>query len=241
MSDVDQVQVETTGETVGEARWAALHELERRYPSLDRDAVTFVVLSEGHRGLLGVGYEPARVLATLTVVPAVATEPAPREPPSTPVVDESPAAAAVRQVLEHVVDGLGMRREIEIVEQEGVLTATVSGPDLGLLIGKHGQTIDALQYLCNAILHRREEDPPEVVIDAQGYRQRRERTLHEVAARAVDEVIRTGRPVMLDPMTSVERKIVHTHAQRLGGVETGSEGTEPHRSVVLRPLSSGEV
>ncbi len=243
MNDDQQVQIETTGETVGEARWAALHELERRFPSLDRDAVSFVVLSEGQRGLLGVGYEPARVLATLTEVPAEsqAVEPVSARSSSEPPAGESPEASAVRRVLEHVVDALGMRREIEIVEHEGVVTATVSGPELGLLIGKHGQTIDALQYLCNAIVHRQGAGAPEVVIDAQGYRERRQRTLHDVAARAVDEVMRTGRPVALDPMTSVERKIVHTHAQRLGGVETGSEGAEPNRYVVLRPLVLDEV
>jgi spoIIIJ-associated protein len=235
MSETEHVQVESSGETVGEARWSALHELERRYPALDREAVQFVVLSEGQRGLLGVGYEPARVLATADVDPAVAAAPpasAPRRP--APPSDESPAAVRVRTLLEEIVDAMGIDGDVEVVEDSGVITATVSGSDLGLLIGKHGQTIDAIQYLTNAILHRREAGA-EAVIDAEGYRKRRERTLHDVAVRAADQARRTGEPVELEPMTSVERKIIHNKVQSLGGLETGSEGAEPNRFVVIRP------
>jgi spoIIIJ-associated protein len=232
VSEREQVQVESSGETVGEARWAALHELERRFPHLDRDAVEFVVLSEGQRGLLGVGYEPARVLASATVDPSAARTPEKRQ--SAPVPGESPAAARVRSLLEQIVDAMGIDGDVSIAEREGVVTATVTGSDLGLLIGKHGQTIDAIQYLTNAILHRREQGS-EAVIDAQGYRKRRERTLHDVAVRAADQALRTNEPVELEPMTSVERKIIHTKVQSLGGLETASEGAEPNRFVVIRP------
>ncbi|MDX6593424.1 MAG: spoIIIJ-associated protein [Gaiellales bacterium] len=234
MSETEQVQVESSGETVGEARWAALHELERRYPTLDREAVQFVVLSEGERGLLGVGYQPARVLATAVVDPAIAAPPPPSRRTTPPPSDESPAATRVRSLLEEIVGAMGIDGDVDITEQSGVVTATVSGSDLGLLIGKHGQTIDAIQYLTNAILHRREAGA-EAVIDAEGYRKRRERTLHDVAVRAADQARRTGEPVELEPMTSVERKIVHTKVQSLGGLETGSEGAEPNRYVVIRP------
>ncbi|MDT7784502.1 MAG: spoIIIJ-associated protein [Pseudonocardiales bacterium] len=234
MSETEQVQVESSGETVGEARWAALHELERRYPALDREAVQFVVLSEGERGLLGVGYQPARVLATAVVDPAIAAPPPPARRTTPPPSDESPAATRVRSLLEEIVGAMGIDGDVDITEQSGVVTATVSGSDLGLLIGKHGQTIDAIQYLTNAILHRREAGA-EAVIDAEGYRKRRERTLHDVAVRAADQARRTGEPVELEPMTSVERKIVHTKVQSLGGLETGSEGAEPNRYVVIRP------
>jgi spoIIIJ-associated protein len=234
MNESEQVQVESTGETVGEARWAALHELERRYPALDREAVQFVVLSEGERGLLGVGYEPARVLATAVVDPSVSQQPAPARRGTPPPSDESPVAARVRSLLEKIIDAMGIDGEVDITERSGVVTATVTGSDLGLLIGKHGQTIDAIQYLTNAILHRRESGA-EAVIDAEGYRRRRERTLHEVAVRAADQARRTQEPVELEPMTSVERKIIHTKVQSLGGLETGSEGVEPNRYVVIRP------
>ena len=233
------VRVEATGETVGEARWAALHELERRYPGLDREQIEFVVLSEGQRGLLGVGYEPARVIA------ALATEPASPEPARSPAASDSPlaspreddsvAAALVRELLTQVVSGLGLDADVEIEEAEGRVTGVVSGTDLGLLIGRHGQTIDAIQYLANAMLHRSKADPVEVVIDAEGYRERRERVLCAVADRAAAEARRDGEPVALEPMTSVERKIVHLHLKELAGVGTTSEGVEPNRHVVVLP------
>ncbi len=233
MSD-RRVEVEAAGETVGEARWSALHELERRVPSLDRAAVEFVVVSEGQRGLLGVGYEPARVLASV-MVDEEAAMPGASAPPAAPARDEPPAVAAVRELIERVVEALGIDGEVDLVERGGTVTATVHGSELGLLIGKHGQTIDALQYLANAMQHRGQEQPLEVVVDAEGYRKRRERTLHEVALRAAEEARRTGQPVELEPMTSVERKIVHTKVQSLGGLATESAGAEPNRYVVVRP------
>ena len=234
-----RVEVESAGETVGEARWSALHELERRFPSLDRSMVEFVVLSEGQRGLLGVGYEPARVLASVTVDDAAAAAPA--RPPARPVRDESPAAASVRDLLERLLEALAIDGDVDLVERDGTVTATVHGTELGLLIGKHGQTIDAVQYLANAMQHRRQEQPLEVIVDAEGYRKRRERTLHEVAVRAAAEATRTGQPVELEPMTSVERKIVHTKVQSLGGLVTASEGSEPNRYVVVRPADDDAV
>jgi spoIIIJ-associated protein len=231
------VRVEATGETVGEARWAALHELERRYPALDRELVEFAVVSEGQRGLLGVGYEPARVVAVLAEEPAAATEApsAPAREPIGPAPDDSEAAGLVRELLGHVVHGLGIDADVEIEEASGRVTGTVSGGDLGLLIGRHGQTIDAIQYLANAVVHRRQAEPVEVVVDAEGYRERRERALCGVADRAAAEATRTGRPVSLEPMTSVERKIVHLYLQEMGGVGTSSEGVEPNRHVIVLP------
>ena len=119
--------------------------------------------------------------------------------------------------------------------------ATARGPELGLLIGKHGQTIDAVQYLVNASLHRRGLKGVEAVIDAQGYRKRRERTLTEVALRAAEEVRRTGQPYALEPMTSTERKIVHTKVQELGGLATASEGAgaQPPRGRAARRRRRG--
>src|SRR5690349_22485896 len=107
-----RVEVESSGETVGEARWSALHELERRFPSLDRSLVEFVVLSEGQRGLLGVGYEPARVLASVTVDDDAAAAPA---RPARPARDESPAAASVRDLLERLLDALAIDGDVDLV------------------------------------------------------------------------------------------------------------------------------
>jgi len=136
------VQVEATGETVGEAKWAALRELEKRRPGLDKSSVRFQVVSEGERGLLGVGYAPARVIATVS-----ADTLAEREP-----VDESELAAEARELVERIVDGIGVVGRIEIEEDEETLTLSCAGPDLGMLIGRHGQTIDAIQYLANAVM-----------------------------------------------------------------------------------------
>ena len=122
-------------------------------------------------------------------------------------------------------------------EQDGVVTVVCSGPDLGLLIGKHGQTIDAIQYLANAIV-RAEGGEHEVVVDAAGYRARRRKTLAAVADRSARLASATGSPVELDPMTAVERKIVHEALKDDPEVETRSEGSEPNRYVVVLPRLS---
>ncbi len=226
------VCVEASGDTVGEARWAALHELERRYPGLDRAAVEFQVVSEGARGLLGVGYEPAQVVAVLSDPPDAA---APAAVPAEPApADESAAARRLRELMEQVLSAVGIPARMRIDQNDRELVATVAGDDLGILIGRHGQTIDALQYLANAVMHRKGEDV-EVVIDAQGYRERRARMLHDVAIKAAAEARRTGAAVELEPMTSVERKIIHVRLKELDGVRTESAGVEPNRHVVVLP------
>jgi spoIIIJ-associated protein len=123
-----------------------------------------------------------------------------------------------------------------VVEDDQAITVTCSGEDVALLIGRHGQTIDAVQYLLNAISHRAYGDErKEVVVDAAGYRERRRATLEALAERTADEVRASGGRVELEPMTAVERKVVHLKLKELGGVETASEGTEPNRYVVVLP------
>jgi spoIIIJ-associated protein len=224
------VQVEATGETVGEAKWAALRELEKLSPGLDKAAVRFQVVSEGERGLLGVGYTPARVVASVAAAAAAEVqEPQP--------VGEGEQATEVREVLEHIVQAIGVRARIEIVEGGETVTATLVGPELGLLIGKHGQTIDAIQYLANAVVWRdRGEDRKAVVVDAAGYRARREATLSALAQRSAERALSSARSVELDPMTAVERKAVHVCLKDYPGVVTRSEGTEPNRFVVIDPV-----
>ena len=224
-----EVQVEATGETVGEAKWTALRELEKLEPGLDKAAVRFEVLSEGERGLLGVGYAPARVLATFEPQAAGSEEAA---------AEESELAAEVRELLDRITRGLGLSTRIHVSEDEESVVASCSGPDLGLLIGKRGQTIDALQYLVNAILFRGQvEDRKPIVVDAAGYRARRRASLDALAVRTAERVLATGDPVELDPMTAVERKIVHVRLKDYPGIETTSEGTEPNRFVVVLPDS----
>jgi spoIIIJ-associated protein len=224
---VDQHRVETTGETVGEAKWHALRELERLAPGLDKAAVRFEVLSEGERGLLGVGYAPARVVA-------IADAPSPPAAASAPQADDSGLAADVRDLLEHVTSELGVRCRIELTEDEDAVTGSLTGDDLGLVIGRHGQTIDAIQYLANVVAWRAYgDDRKDVVIDAAGYRDRRRATLESLALRSAERAKTTGEPVELDPMTSIERRIVHLCLQDLPGVSTRSEGDEPYRYVVV--------
>jgi spoIIIJ-associated protein len=222
-----ELRVETEGETVGEAKWAALRELERLHPGIDKSSVRFQVITEGERGILGVGYSPARVVAT--------AEPD-GEPAAGGVEDESEPAALVRELVLRITSALGISCRVDVSEHGESLVATCSGRDLGLLIGRHGQTIDAIQYLCNAILARQGAGRP-VVVDAAGYRARREATLASLATTAAEQVLRTGSRVELEPMTAVERKIVHTSLQDTDGVETTSEGTEPNRFVVVHPAS----
>jgi spoIIIJ-associated protein len=227
----EAVQVEATGETVGEAKWAALRELEKLQPGIDKSAVRFQVVSEGERGLLGVGYAPARVVASVDVE-AAAVEPAPAEP-----IDESEQAGEVREVVERILAAIGVQARIEIAETDETMTATIIGRELGLAIGKHGQTIDAIQYLANAAVWRGRGDARKaVVVDAAGYRARREATLDTLAKRNAERAISSGRSVELDPMTAVERKVVHLALKETDGVVTRSEGTEPNRFVVIDPV-----
>ncbi|MDP9491760.1 MAG: KH domain-containing protein [Actinomycetota bacterium] len=225
----EELSVETTGETVGEAKWSALRELERLSPGLDKSAVRFQVVSEGERGLLGVGYAPARVVATVDTDGAGEEQPAP--------TDETELAALVRELVTRITAGMGISCRVDVHEREDVIVATCSGRDLGLLIGRHGQTIDAVQYLVNAILVRRLPGTP-AVVDAAGYRARREASLSALARRAADDALRRGDRVELEPMTAVERKIVHVELKDAEGVETTSEGTEPNRFVVVFPAGA---
>ena len=228
MTETETVQVEATGETVGEAKWAALRELERLRSGIDKAAVRFQVVSEGERGLLGVGYAPARVIASVD---------ASAVPDETAAVDDSEVAAEVRDVLEHILSAIGVTARIEIVEGDETVTATFVGRELGLVIGKHGQTIDAIQYLANAIVWRgRGDERKAVVVDAAGYRARREATLSALAKRSAERAVSSGRSVELEPMTAVERKVVHVQLKDVTGVVTRSEGTEPNRFVVIDPV-----
>jgi spoIIIJ-associated protein len=117
----------------------------------------------------------------------------------------------------------------------GAKRATVNGDELGLLIGKHGSTIDAVQHLAFRAAYRGLEDRKQVTVDAAGYRERRETALHRMADRASAEALRYDRPVELEPMRAPERKIVHTYLSERGDVETHSEGDEPDRRLVISP------
>jgi spoIIIJ-associated protein len=225
----DELRIESTGETVGEAKWSALRELERRAPGIDKTTVHFEVLSEGERGLLGVGYMPARVVATAAMPPTRSFE-------LSAEAGGSPLAEDARQLVARIATAIGVDCRVEVHEGEDTLDVSCSGPDLGLLIGRRGQTIDAIQYLVNAIAFRSHPEPrKDVVVDAAGYRERRRRSLESLAVRSAELAVSRGQRVELDPMTAVERKVVHLRLKEFPGVETSSEGTEPNRFVVIDP------
>jgi spoIIIJ-associated protein len=231
MSELADLTAEATGETVGEAKWAALRELERRHPGLDKAAVQFEVVTEGERGILGVGYEPARVLAHLPADAAATTAVV-----SAPAVDESEQAAEARTLVAQIVQTLAVDAEVVSHEDDAAIVVTCSGEDVGLLIGRHGQTIDAVQYLLNVIAYRTYgDDKKDVVVDAAGYRARRQATLETLALRVADRVRDSGEAEELEPMTAVERKVVHLSLKDVAGVGTTSEGAEPNRYVVVVP------
>jgi spoIIIJ-associated protein len=221
---VSELEIEATGETVGEAKWNALRELEAIRPGLDKDAVRFQVLSEGERGLLGVGHVPARVLAVF------------EDDGTAEQVEESERAGELRELLVRITTEIGVDCRVDIREDDESLVAVCTGRELGLLIGKHGQTIDAIQYLANAIAMRaRPDERKDIVVDAAGYRARRQASLESLAVRSAERVVRSGEAVELEPMTAVERKVVHVRLKEFDGVETTSEGTEPNRFVVISP------
>jgi len=224
-----ELQVEASGETVGEAKWSALRELERQRPGLDKSAVRFQVVSEGERGLLGVGFTPARVIATVTA--GEVTNATPAAP-----LDESDLASEARELVQRIAEGIGVNAHVELDEDDETITVSCSGPDLGMLIGLHGQTIDAIQYLANAAMYRTYQDGrKEVVVDAAGYRARRRASLEALAVRSAERCVSAGEAVELEPMTAIERKVVHVRLKEFYGVETTSEGTEPNRFVVIQP------
>jgi spoIIIJ-associated protein len=150
--------------------------------------------------------------------------------------EELAPAELLEELLEEVAAGLGLDAEIEVEEQPGVLSGRLIGDDVGLFIGRRGQTIDAVQHLAQRIVFPEGPSSTRVQIDADGYRERRAELLRGDADDAADEATRDRRPVELDPMPASERRIVHEHLRERGGIETYSEGDEPDRYLVVAPL-----
>src|SRR4029077_6337014 len=150
--------------------------------------------------------------------------------------EELEPAEELQELLEEIAEGLGLDVEVEVEEREGVLSGRIKGEDVGLFIGKHGQTIDAVQHLAQRIVFPEGPSRARVAIDADGYRERRAEVLRADADDAAEEAIRDGRPVELDPMPPSERRIVHEYLRERRGVETHSEGDEPQRYLVVSPV-----
>jgi len=147
-------------------------------------------------------------------------------------------AERVRAILERVVDALDVEANVEVDEDPEQIVGRVDGEEVGLLIGRRGQTIDAVQLLCYRAAFRGLQERKRVVVDAAGYRERRQEAIERQADRAADRALKTGKEIELDPMTPTERRVVHQYLKDRAGVETFSEGEEPERCVIVAPLLS---
>jgi spoIIIJ-associated protein len=152
--------------------------------------------------------------------------------------EERTQEEVLRDLLQHVVEGLGLEATVEVASNDEAVVGTLHGEDLGIFIGRHGQTIDAVQHLAQRILLADPEaERRRIVVDAEGYRARRREALEKQADQAAIEAEKYARPIALDAMTASERKHVHEYLRERGGVDTHSEGDEPERHLVVSPLA----
>lgn len=249
--------VEITAKTVDEAVAKALKEL-----NITAEEAVVEVLEEGKKGFLGMFSKDAKVRVTAKEVaapvveeiiveevkveveteaeetvkeeaPAATEERAAREPKKFVVNDE--AVAKAREFLQKVFNAMKIEVVMEkfVNKNDGTVTFKLHGADMGILIGKHGQTLDSLQYLTNLVANKNSAERVRVIIDVEDYRDRRIETLNRLAYRLADKVKRSGERVALEPMNPHERKIIHMALQNDRRVTTLSEGDEPYRHVVI--------
>ena len=145
-------------------------------------------------------------------------------------------AQRVRLIRARVVDALELDADVEVDEDAEQIVGRVLGEDVGLLIGRRGQTIDAVQLLCYRAAFRGLQDRKRVVVDAAGYRERRRLAIEGQADRAAERALQTGKEIELEPMSATDRRVVHQHLKDRGGLETFSEGDDPERCVIVAPL-----
>jgi len=196
------------GKTIDDALKNALQELK-----LTEDKVEFEVLDEGNKGFLNIiGARPARIKVKV----------------------KRDYIYEARTFLREVLVGMDVRAEIRVKEEDNVVKFTLTGPDMGILIGYRGETLDSLQYLVSLVLNKgHETEYKRVILDTENYRVKREETLKRLARRIAEKVKATERQVKLEPMNPYERRIIHSALQNDPYVETYSEGDEPYRRVVV--------
>lgn len=227
--------VEKTAKTVQIAINEALEEL-----GATADDAIIEVLDEGDSGgLLGIGRRPARVRVSLeTETPEAIIESEVETyygddtysgDPETP--EEAEATAYVAAVL----SGVGIHGKISSYREENTLHIDVSGDDCGAAIGRHGETLEAIQYLASLVANKVSQDRVRVILDIGGYRRRREIALISIAEKAAEKVVCNGRNFVLEPMNPAERRVIHSALQTYPGVTTFSEGEEPDRHVIIAP------
>ena len=200
-------EIRKSGKTIDEAVAAALAELQA-----EKDEVTITVIEEGSKGFLGMfGGKDAVVLVKKNFNPEKAAE----------------------NFLREVFLSMGLIIKIETKMQDKHLLVDLTGDDMGILIGKRGQTLDALQYLVNLVVNKNRQGYIRVKLDTEDYRRRRKETLENLARGIAYKVKKTRKPVVLEPMNPYERRIIHSALQSNRYVETTSEGKEPFRNVVI--------
>jgi spoIIIJ-associated protein len=217
----ESARVEAEGASVGEAKWAAMKALEHAYPGLDVTHVRFEVTEPTGEG-------QANVVAVADLAAWQESKQQFEWPEE--------ATERVREILRRITAHLGLRASVDVSEERDLLVGSVSGSDLGLLIGKRGQTIDAIQLLCAQAAYRGQAGRRRVVVDAGGYRERRGAAIRRQADRGAADAVRFGREVELDAMNAQERRSVHEHLHDRADVETHSEGDDPFRRVVISPV-----
>jgi spoIIIJ-associated protein len=242
---MESESLEFTGRTVDDAVTRATESLGR-----PREDLQITVLSEGKGGILGIGAEDAHILVTVKTVTAAPIEVPPLDQartavtaPATEESGEGQERAVItpeleqeaRNILLDLLDLLGMDTDVEIGRRDGNLVLGVIGEDLGLLIGRRGETLTSLQFVLNLILAKRLKKWARVVVDVEGYRARREETLSGLAHRVASRVQETGQPVALEAMPAGERRIIHMALADHPHVSTGSVGEGDHRKVVVSP------
>ncbi|HEY5575137.1 MAG TPA: RNA-binding cell elongation regulator Jag/EloR [Clostridiaceae bacterium] len=199
--------LEMSGKTVEDALQNALKELK-----LTENKVEYEVLDEGHKGFLNIGSKPAKIRVKV----------------------RKDYISDAKIFLGNVLDNMGVKAEISIKEEENAVRISMSGPDMGILIGYRGETLDSLQYLVSLVVNKGgENEYKRVILDTENYRMKREETLKRLAKRIADKVRATNRQVKLEPMNPYERRIIHSALQNDLNVETFSEGDEPYRRVVV--------
>ena len=226
--------LEKTARTEDEAIAAALAEL-----GMDRDDVSVEIVERAKSGFLGIGASPA-VIRVSYEAPDPVEEKAPAAPVAEPVkaaateVDENPDYAAIRQFLSGLRERMGVKAQIEISTREnGGINVNLSGNGMGAIIGRRGETLDAIQHLTNYAVNRGSEKHLHISVDAENYRSKREESLTRLAEKMAEKAIKYKRSMALEPMNSYERHVIHTALQNYEGVTTSSTGVEPNRRVVV--------
>ena len=229
--------LEKSARTEEDAIAAALAEL-----GLDRDDVSVEIVERAKSGFLGIGASPAvvRVSYEAPDEPEAAEEPAApvaesaSPAPQAAPVDESDEYAAIRSFLTGLLDRMGVKAQIAIGPREGGgIRVELSGNGMGAIIGRRGETLDAIQHLTNYVINRGSDKHTHISVDAESYRSKREESLVRLAEKMAEKAIKYKRSMALEPMNSYERHVIHTALQNYEGVTTASTGTEPNRRVVV--------